>query len=303
VRHLANTVICLVLMLTGIATIARAQELVPAAFLPAPVGFNVVTVASNFSRGEIAFDPSLPVEEASARLGVGVLGVARTLGIAGRYANIGVGMPLVFGTVQGVVLGQAQRASRQGNGDLSTRVAINLYGGPALTGQAFAAYRAPTIVGLSLVVTAPIGQYDPSRFINLGTNRWSFKPELGLARRRGGWTIEGDFSATVFTDNPDYVGGRTRQQSPIIAFQGHLIRTFRPGLWIAADVNFWNGGRVSTDGQPALLEQRNSRLGVTVAVPARRHQLRASYSLGAYTTIGGDYHSLGLSYSYAWAAR
>jgi hypothetical protein len=290
-------------MLAGVGTVAPAQELVPAAFLPAPVGFNLVTVATNFSRGAIAFDPSLPVEEASATLGVGVIGIARTLGIAGRYANVGIAMPLVVGTVEGVVLGQPQRASRQGNGDLSTRLAINLYGGPALTGSAFAAHRAPTIVGLSLVVTAPVGQYDPSRYINLGTNRWSFKPELGIARRRGGWTFEGDFSATVFTANPDYVQGRTRQQAPIVAFQGHLIRTFRPGLWIATDANFWKGGRITTDGQPALLEQRNSRIGVTVAVPARRHQLRASYSVGAYTTIGGDYHSLGLSYSYAWTAR
>jgi len=99
------------------------------------------------------------------------------------------------------------------------------------------------------------------------------------------------------------VNGSTRQQASILAFQGHLIRTFRPGLWVAADGNYWKGGRVSTNGIPAAFEQKNSRLGVTLAVPVRRHQVRVSYSLGAYTTIGGDFHSIGMSYSYAWRAR
>src|SRR5688572_23383034 len=94
-RPITWTLIRLAMLLTGVATGAQAQELVPAAFTPLPIGFNVVTVATTFSLGAIAFDPSLPVEEASARLGVGVLGIARTLGIAGRFANVGVGMPLV----------------------------------------------------------------------------------------------------------------------------------------------------------------------------------------------------------------
>jgi hypothetical protein len=186
---------------------------------------------------------------------------------------------------------------------MTGRIAINLYGAPAMTFKEFAGYRPTTVVGLSLGVGAPLGQYDPARYINLGTNRWAFKPEIGISRTRGPWTFEGDIGAVFFTDNTNYVNESIRQQARIVAFQGHLIRTIRPGFWVAADANYWKGGRVTTNGVPATREQENSRVGVTLAVPYRRQQLRLSYSFGAYTTVGGDFHSLGMSYSYVWAAR
>ena len=120
---------------------------------------------------------------------------------------------------------------------------------------------------------------------------------------RGRWTFEGDLGAVFFTDNTEYVNGATREQAPIAAVQGHLIYTIRPGFWMAADGNYWKGGRITTNGGSASAEQKNSRLGATLAVPIKRHQWRFSYSFGAYTTIGGDYHSFGASYTYAWAGR
>jgi Putative MetA-pathway of phenol degradation len=284
------------------STMVRAQDLVPGAYTPAPTGFNIVTVAAVFSDGALAFDPSLPIEDASATIGGAGFGVNRTLNIAGRFANIGVGIPFVVGHVEGLVLDQFQQADRTGFGDMAIRTAVNLYGAPAMTRQQFAKYRATTIVGVSFVVGAPVGEYTSTRYVNLGTNRWSFKPELGFMRTRGRWTFEGDLGAVFFTDNTNYVNESTREQAPIAAFQGHLIYTWRPGFWLAGDGNYWKGGRITTNGTSAALEQKNSRIGATLAVPIRRHQWRFSYSFGAYTTIGGDYHSLGVSYSYAWAA-
>jgi hypothetical protein len=285
------------------SSIAGAQDLVPGAYLPAPVGFTIVNVTGVFSDGAISFDPSLPVEDARSTIGGMGIGLARTLNIAGRFANVGVGLPLLVGHVEGLVLDQFQEASRSGQGDMSMRFAINLHGAPAMTREQFASYRAKTIVGFSLTVGAPVGQYESTRYVNLGTNRWSFRPEIGIARTRGPWTFEGDVGVFIFTDNTSYVNGATRQQSPIVGLQGHLIRTFRPGFWIAADGNYWKGGRVTTGGIPQRMEQENSRIGATLAYPVRRHQLRFSYSFGAYTTIGGDFHSLGMSYNYAWASR
>lgn len=283
--------------------VARAQDLVPGAYTPAPTGINILNITTVFNSGAIAFDPSLPVEDASATVGGAAVGIARTLNIAGRFANIGVAIPFVLGHVEGRVLEQFEEVSRTGFGDLVARIAVNLYGAPTMTRQQFATYRATTVVGVSLVVAAPVGQYSPLRYINLGTNRWSFKPEVGISRTRGRWTFEGDIGAVFFTDNTNYVNESTRDQAPIVAFQGHLIYTVRPGLWMAGDGNYWKGGRVTTNGTPGTYEQKNSRLGVTVAMPIRRQQVRVSYSFGAYTTIGGDFHSIGMSYNYAWAAR
>jgi len=295
-------------VLLGLLTVlpsptASAQDLVPGAFTPAPTGFNILTAAAVFTDGAVAFDPSLPIEDASARVGWVAVGLGRTLNIAGRFANIGVGIPLIRGHVQGLVLDQFQEADRSGFGDLGARIAINVYGAPAMTLKEFASHRASTIVGLSLSVGVPVGQYNPNLYINLGTNRWSFKPELGISRTRGRWTFEGDFGAVFFTDNTNYVNESTREQAPIVSLQGHLIYTMRPGFWVAADGNYWKGGRVTTNGTSATLEQKNSRIGATVAVPIQRQQVRFSYSFGAYTTIGGDYHAIGTSYTYAWAAR
>ena len=194
------------------------------------------------------------------------------MSIGGRSANIGVGVPFVVGTVSGRVRGEFMEAERAGLGDLAARIAVNLHGAPALTAKEFAAYRAITIVGVSLAVIAPTGEYDNSRYVNIGTNRWAFKPEVGLSRRIGRWTFEGDFGGTFFTDNTDYVNGGTREQSPIGSFQGHLIYTIRPGLWVAGDGNFWNGGRITTNGAPNVVDQENSRIGITVAVPVALHQ-------------------------------
>jgi hypothetical protein len=152
-------------------------------------------------------------------------------------------------------------------------------------------------------VLAPIGQYDPGKVINLGSHRWAFKPEVGVSRKRGPWTVELDLGASFFTDNTNFLNGGTREQAPIVATQAHLLYTFRPGLWLAGDGNFWSGGRPTTNGVEGSEQQKNSRAGATLAVPMRRHQVRISYSFGAFTTIGGDFQSVGVSYSYAWTAR
>ena len=260
-------------MLTGLmivcyaSTSVHAQDLVPGAYSPVPIGVNVLNVTAVLNDGALAFDPSLPIAEASATIGGAGVGVVRTLSIAGRYANIGIGIPFVLGHLEGLVLDQFQKASRTGFGDMAIRAAVNLCGAPAMTRQEFAKYRASTVIGVSLIVGAPVGQYVSTRHVNLGTNRWSFRPELGFMHTRGRWTFEGDLAGLLFTDNTDYVNGATREQAPIVALQGHLIYTFRPGLWIAGDSNYWKGGRITTDGTAGGLEQKNSRLGVTLATP------------------------------------
>jgi hypothetical protein len=292
----------LLLLWPTTVTVADAQDLIPGAYTPAPVGINVITTTATFNKGDIAFDTASPIEDAHATIGVGSVAFNRTLNIAGRYASLGIGLPYLHGHLTGTVLGNHEERTRSGQGDLLGRVAINLYGAPAMTRQEFAGYRGATNLGVSLVVTAPVGQYVPTQYINVGSNRWLFRPEVGFTRRRGRWTFEGDLATSFFTDNTNYVG-TVRHQAPIVAVQGHLIYTFRPALWIAGDANYWKGGRVTTSDTTALLEQKNSRAGITLAVPIHRQQVRIAYSFGARTTIGGDFHSLGVSYSYAWAAR
>lgn len=292
----------LALVLMGlISTQASAQELEPGAYAPSPKDFNILIGALTYKSGDLAFDPSGPIENASAGIGVGAVGYVRTLGLWGRLANVGFVVPYVRGNVKGDYLGDYHDVFRSGQGDPRLRFAINLRGGPALTLKEFMAYKRKWNLGVSLAVGVPLGQYDSSKLINIGSNRWSFKPEIGLSRTFGRWRFEGAAGAWVFTDNDDFFGGVTRSQDPIGSFQFHVIYTIRPRMWIAYDANYYTGGRTSYGAGKNEDLQSNSRMGLTFAMPVNRtNSFKVSYSRGAFTTIGADFHSIGVAWQVIW---
>jgi Putative MetA-pathway of phenol degradation len=280
---------------------ASAQELEPGAYWPIPAGLNIVTVANNLNWGDVAFDPSAPIDEASATVNTTALAFTSAFALAGRSANVGLAFPVIGGRVEGLFLGEPAAVSRFGQGDPRIRFALNLYGAPAMTPQAFASYQQRGIIGVSITVAPPLGQYDSTKLINLGTNRWSFKPELGISRSYGLWVVEAMAGVWFFTDNDDFFGGRMREQDPIAAAQLHVTYKFKPTMWLAADANYYTGGRTTIGGVQNLDLQRNSRIGATFSSAVhRRGVIRMSVSRGAYTTIGADFTSIGVGYNYAW---
>ena len=200
---------------------------------------------------------------------------ARTLNIAGRSANVGVIVPYVLGDLEGLYLGEPASAERSGIGDMAFRGAINLYGGPAMSPKGVQHLRPRTLIGTSLIVKAPTGQYDSSKLINIGTNRWAFKPEIGIVHVMGRWAIDAYVGGWFFTDNTDFFGGLTREQDPILSTQFHVRYLFKPGLWAAIDGNFWNGGQTTVNGAVNDDEQRNSRVGLTVSIKLRPESVLA----------------------------
>ena len=148
------------------------------------------------------------------------------------------------------------------------------------------------------------GEYDSSKLINIGTNRWTLKPELGFVQVVGRWAFDVYLGGALFTTNHAFFGGQTREQDPIVQTQAHVRFLIRPTLWAAVDGNFWRGGRTTIDGVERDDLQRNSRIGLTVSWQAARHHgLRLAASRGALTRIGGDFDSCGLSYTYSWLGR
>lgn len=296
------------LIATGVALLlparAPAQELEPGAYWPLPKGLRIVTVLDSLNWGDVTFDPAVPVDDATAIINTTGVALARSFGLAGRSANASVMVPVVGGHVEGLYLGEFTEVGRFGLGDPRLKLAVNLFGAPAMTPKDFAAYQQRGIVGVSLTVAPPLGQYDPTKVINLGTNRWSFKPELGLSRTNasGKWVIEMMAGVWLFTDNTEFVGGRTREQDPIFATQFHLTYKFNRRMWLAGDANFYTGGRTTVGGIQNLDLQRNSRVGATFSkAMARGHAIRMSVSRGAYTTIGADFTAIAVGYNYAWS--
>jgi hypothetical protein len=281
-----------------------AQELIPAAYTPAPYGVNFVGLALTSNRGDLAFDRSGPIEDAVADIRLSTLTYARTLNLFKRSATATAILPYAVGDLEGLYLGEPAAANRSGTGDLALRLGVNLYGGRAMSPPEFAEYRPKTLIGASLIVSAPTGQYDPTRLINIGTNRWGFKPEIGVVHVMGKWAIDFYVGAWLYTTNDDFFGGMTRKQDPIYSSQAHLRYLIKRGLWMALDANYWYGGQATIDGVGGDDLQNNSRVGLTLSWNVGRgHSLRFAASRGAFTRIGGDFDSFGVSYGYTWAKR
>jgi hypothetical protein len=249
------------------------------------------------------FEPSFPAKDVHANLHIGAAGLYRTFGLFGRFANVSVGVPYADGHLNGTVEGLAREIYRSGLGDIRTRFVLNLKGTPAMTLPEFVKHNHKNNIGVSLVVSAPTGQYNPRKVVNIGQNRWAFKPEVGLSKIYQKWQMDIYGGVWFFTKNDNFLGG-TQSQNPIGSFQFHLSYNLRPGLWFGLNTNFYTGGRTIVNGVPGTVKQNNSRIGGTVAIPAAKgHILKFAVSHGVITTRGGDFTSVGVSYTHVWGSK
>ncbi|HEX5043501.1 MAG TPA: transporter [Candidatus Polarisedimenticolaceae bacterium] len=283
---------------------AAAQQLEPRAYSASPVQTTFAGAAYAHSSGDVVFDPSLLFTDVSARIHAVAPFYLRTFGLAGRQASVGVVVPYVWGTVEGNVQEEFRRADRSGFGDLAIRLAVGLTGAPALSPAEFRARTPGTFLGTSLTVTAPTGEYDPAKLVNLGTHRWAFKPELGLSHPIGKWWLEGYAGVWVFTHNDAFFGGQHRAQDPLGVAQAHVIRVLKPGLWAALNGTYYRGGSTTVEGVQNADRQANSRLGATVAVPLRRGQsLKLAAARGTSTRVGSALTTFGVTWQKVWMPR
>jgi hypothetical protein len=294
------TVLVLAWIVVGPALVSG-QELEPRAYLTLPVGANLLVTGYARSSGNVLFDPSLGAEDVSARVNTSFIGYGRALDFFGRSASVSVTLPYVWGDITGKLEGEPAALRRSGLRDPRFRLAVNLIGGPALTPREFARYRQKTNIGVSLLVIAPLGQYDPAKLINLSSHRWSFKPEVGFSQALGKWHLDLYAGVWLFSKNDNFFGGSTREQNAIGVTQGHISYTFRPSLWAALDGTFYTGGRTFVDGQGRADLQKNSRIGFTVSLPlAGQHSIKLHTGTGAFTTVGADFDAFSVAYQYVW---
>jgi hypothetical protein len=230
-----------------------------------------------------------------------VLAYVRSFELGGQSAKLDVIVPASSFAAHGLVNGEPREREMVGLGDPRFRISVNLFGAPALSAKQFASYRQDLIVGVSMQVSAPVGQYDNTKLLNLGGNRWSFRPELGISKAWGPWTVELAPSVTFFSDNTDFFGGKTLAQAPIYAVQGHLIYTFQSGIWMALDGHYFAGGRTTLNGVKSDNEQAMTRAGLTVALPInRQNSLKLSASTGITTRTGSELTAVGIAWQYRW---
>ena len=287
--------------LMALTTSARSQDIEPRAYSNAPIGVNFLVAGYAYTRGGIAFDTSLPVTDPNLRTSNAILGYARVVDFWGTSGKIDILVPYTW--LSGSANYAGERIDRVVNGfaDPAFRVSINLYGAPALTLPEFATWEQDLIVGVSLRVLAPLGQYDSSRVVNIGAHRWAFKPEVGASKTIGPWTLEVTAAALLFTDNDDFYSGSTRSQAPLYALQGHAIYSFRSGIWGSLDATYFSGGRTTIDGTLNRDLQQNWRVGATLSFPVdRNNSVKAYASSGVSARTGNNFDLVGIAWQYRW---
>jgi len=184
-------------------------------------------------------------------------------------------------------------------------MSVNFLGAPALGRSSMRTYRPKTVAGIQLSVQAPLGQYSPERLINLGLNRWSFQPRLGVAQTLSSHvTVEGYAAATFYTANTDYFGGTELTQEPFLEAQFHAIYAFsKPGLWMAASIGYGRGAQIAIDGEKEE-SLENVRISAVLKVPlARQHGLKLVYINGLTTRLGADFNTFQVAWQYGFGGR
>ena len=265
------------------------------------MGVNFSLLAFARSTGEVLTDPSVPIQDIEAKLNVGVAGYGRTFGVMGHQASAVLAVPYIWGDISGNVFEEARSVTRSGVGDIKLRLAVNLIGGEAMTPKEFMKRTPKTTLGASLSISAPTGQYDPDKLINIGTNRWAFKPEIGLTIPHGRWMFDVFAGVWLFTANPDFFGGVHREQDPMPTLQGHVSYTFRPQLWLALDSTYYFGGETSANGVPADDRKENSRVGLTLSLPVGKgNSIKFNLSKGATARLGSNFTTYGIAWQHTW---
>lgn len=287
--------------LWGLAAPLAAQSLEPRAYSPAPVGMNFILIGTAFTSGALPEDPALPLTDSQIETSGVVLGYVRTFDAGGKLGRVELVVPVT--RLEGRALFNGAPVEREvtGSGDPTMRLSAILHGAPAMNARQFRSFRQDWLVGTSVLVQLPLGQYDPSRLVNLGANRFAVRPEIAVSRALGRLVLEGTAAASLFSDNRDFFGGATRTQDPLFSTRMHAAFSFPKGGWVSLDSTFFTGGRSAVDGVLRNDFNSNWRTGMTLTLPVSRAlSLRLFGSTGVTPRTGQNFDLAGAALQFRW---
>jgi hypothetical protein len=275
--------------------LALAQDLEPRRWTPLPAGLNVLGGGAVLSRGDVFFDPALQVENAEVEAQTLGLSYVRSFRLGPKLARFDLTVPWQHVRYTGLLEGEPASVLRVGLIDPVFRVSVILAGDkpPPDAGST-------TVVGVALAVTAPLGEYFEDKLINLGQNRWVFRPQAGFVHTRGQWSYELTGSAYFFTENDEFFGGGTRKQDPLFAVQGHVIRALRKrGHWASLSVGYGGNGQSIIDGNRVDDDRRMMLMALSYGMPLLGNQSLKFAYLRSRTNVanGSDVDSLAVAWS------
>lgn len=277
------------------------QDLEPRAYANVPKGINVLAVGYGYISGNVLSDPALPIKDFTINTQSLAVNYIHSFGLAKKLARVQVTLPMA--DMQGKLLlnGEEVTGSRTGFADARIRFGVNLTGSPALEKKDFRQYQQKAIFGLSLVTSVPVGRYYEDKKINLGSNRWAFKPEIGISKRFTHVYAEAYLGVWFYTNNTEYLIDKVLKQNPTVTLQAHASYYFKNLMWLGFNTNWYKVGATTIDAIPSSNLLDDWRVGATFSAPLTKTQsLRLQYHTGLLANLGLNYDSLTLAYQYVF---
>ena len=280
----------------------RSQELEARSYAVVPTGLHAMALSYTFSSGNVITPGSSPIQNLDVTNNVFNLAYVQTFTIFKKLARVSASIPYGFLNGTGKFQGLDTTGSRTGFYDGRIKFGVNLIGSPALPPKDFQKFQEHTVFGASVVISVPVGQYFPSKLINLGANRWGFKPELGVSHREGRLFYEIYTGVWMYTENTDFFKSYVQKESVLFTLQAHIDYTFQHGKYVALNGGLARGGETSLNGMEQNDDDRNWRLGATFSTPIfNNHQsVKAMINTGIETRAGQNYTALTVIYQYSW---
>jgi hypothetical protein len=294
--------IMICLALAVLHTHADAQFNDPRTYQNTPVGINQLELAYAYVRSNTSIDTSFIVSGAKFNLNQGLIDYTRYFALLHRMAWVEASVPIA--NLGGAITGTNITGSTTGTGDSGYTAAMLLKGGPALSPEQFAKAETTTSIGLSLSTTAPTGQYDPSKLLNLGSDRWSFKPELAISKPFGPeqrWVFDAYANTYLYTDNTSYRGAQILRQQALPGLEGHISYTFNNTMWASLDTRYSFRGDTTVTGVDQDNSQQNFIVGSEFVVsPNSRNSFTFEFAKAAVHKNGPALTGFTMKYDYIW---
>lgn len=282
---------------------SNAQDIEPRRWTPLPLGIHVVGVGYGYSSGDLLLDPVLEVENGRVRLHAMVAQYVQPLKVGNKLARLDVTVPYVIGRWDGLLAGETTVVDRSGFADPRIRFSMNLIGpkamGPKEMQEYMVSHPLSTTFGASIAITLPLGEYFNDKLINLGQNRFVFRPQIGMVHNWRNWSFELTGSAFIYTNNNNFFNGKTRRQNPIYALQTHLIKRFKNRIWASVSLAYGSDGKTTVDGVSKDDLRVNGLGALSVGFPLLKTQsIKLNYlRTESFNDLGSDMNTFVLAWS------
>jgi hypothetical protein len=269
------------------------------------VGLNQLELDYAHAEADASLDSTLEVVGAHFQQNAATISYTHNFGMLGHLAWVQMSVP--FASVSGSVAGTDIPGSTTGLGDSSLQLTALLKGGRALSAAEFARYEPSTTVAVSLTVGAPTGEYDADKVLNLGSKRWSFKPEFAVSQPFGAdrsWVLDLYANAYFFTDNTAYHRTETLRQEALPGVEGHISHDFTQSLWVSLDLRYSSRGETVVDSVNQNDPQERLTAGTEVNwSPSSNHSLVFLFAKALVYRNAPSETVVALRYIYSWGAR